>query len=317
MDWQPNASPEMLRARADLLGRIRRFFATRGVLEVETPLLSSCGITDPSIEPLVVERGTSLDQPRYLQTSPEYAMKRLLACYGEPVFQLARAFRDGEAGARHNPEFTLLEWYRPDFDHHALMAEVAELVCDCLGERAVHYYGYRQLFLDELALDPFAASPAELESAARERLDAGTMAGDRDMWLDLLMSHVIEPELAGRGTCFVYDFPASQAALARIAEADGVAVGQRFELYVDGLELANGYFELGDAIEQRGRFERDNQRRREVGLPERALDERLLDALAAGLPSCSGVALGVDRLLMLTTGAADIRDVMAFDWARA
>ncbi len=317
MDWQPNASPEILRARADLLGRIRRFFAAREVLEVETPLLSSCGITDPSIEPLVVERGTSLKQPRYLQTSPEYAMKRLLAHCGEPIFQLARAFRDGEAGARHNPEFSLLEWYRPGFDHHALMAEVAELVCDCLGERALHYYSYRQLFLDELALDPFTAAAAELESAARARLDAGTLAGDRDMWLDLLMSHVIEPELANRGMCFVYDYPASQAALAHISEVDGMAMGHRFELYVDGLELANGYFELGDAAEQRDRFERDNRRRRELGLAERPLDERLLAALAAGLPSCSGVALGVDRLLMLTTGIADIRDVMAFDWLRA
>ncbi len=317
MDWQPTADPGMLRVRAALLARIRDFFAARGILEVETPLLCSAGITDPTIEPLMVERGTSLSQPRYLQTSPEYAMKRLLACHGLPIFQLARAFRDGEAGARHNPEFTLLEWYRPGFDHHALMVEVAELVRGCLGERALHYCSYRQLFLDTLGVDPFAAALDELQSVARAHLDTGTISGDRDLWLDLLMSHLIEPQLAERGMCFVYDYPPSQAALARIETIDGVAVGHRFELYVDGMELANGYCELLDPAEQRGRFEHDNHRRRELGLPQRPLDERLLAALEHGLPGCSGVALGVDRLLMLSSGVADIREVLAFDWAHA
>jgi len=307
----------MLRARAALLARIRAFFASRDILEVETPLLCGAGITDPSIEPLVVERGSSLKRPRYLQTSPEYAMKRLLACHGLPIFQLARAFRDGEAGARHNPEFTLLEWYRPGFDHHALMAEVAELVRCCVGERPLHSYTYRQLFLDILGMDPFTATVDELQAVARTHVDTGTISGDRDLWLDLLMSHLIEPQLAERGMCFVYDYPASQAALARIENIDGVAVGHRFELYVDGMELANGYFELLDAAEQRERFEQDNLRRRELGLPERPLDERLLAALEHGLPECSGVALGVDRLLMLSSGVADIREVLAFDWARA
>jgi len=307
----------MLRARAALLARIRAFFAARDVLEVETPLLCAAGITDPSIEPLLVERGISLKQARYLQTSPEYAMKRLLACHGLPIFQLARAFRDGEAGARHNPEFTLLEWYRPGFDHHALMAEVAELIRSCLGERPLHHYSYRQLFLDTLALDPFTATLDELQSVARARLDTGTISGDRDLWLDLLMSHLVEPQVADRGMCFIYDYPASQAALARIETVDGVAVGHRFELYVDGIELANGYLELLDAEEQRRRFEQDNLRRRELGLPERPLDERLLAALEHGLPQCSGVALGVDRLLMLSTGVSDIRKVLAFDWERA
>jgi lysyl-tRNA synthetase class 2 len=317
MDWQPAAAPELLRARAELQGRIRQFFTSRGMLEVETPLLCSRGVTDPAIEPLVVQSGTSLRHPRYLQTSPEYAMKRLLACYGQPIFQFARAFRDGEAGARHNPEFTLLEWYRPGFDHHALMAEVAELVCHCLGERPLHRYSYRQLFQSLLAIDPFTATAAQLRAVARARIDTGAMTGDRDLWLDLLMSHLIEPQLAGKGMCFVYDYPASQASLARVNESDGVLVGQRFELYVDGMELANGYFELSDSAEQRRRFEHDNARRREAGLPERPLDERLLAALAHGLPACSGVALGVDRLLMLATGSSDIRQVLAFDWARA
>jgi lysyl-tRNA synthetase class 2 len=315
--WQPAAGLGQLRARAALLTRIRRFFAARNIIEVETPLLCSSGITDPAIESLRVERGDSLTGPRYLQTSPEYAMKRLLARDGEPIFQIARAFRDGEAGARHNPEFTLLEWYRPGFDHHQLMAEVAELVQYCLGERTLQKRSYRELFTELLALDPFTASTAELATTARRQIDTGTLAGDRDLWLDLLMSHLIEPQLAALGMVFVYDYPASQAALSRVIEVDGFRVGQRFELYVDGLELANGYFELSDVGEQRDRFEADNTRRRECGLAQRPLDEHLLAALAHGLPDCSGVALGVDRLLMLASGISDIRQVLAFDWERA
>jgi len=315
--WQPSAELETLRARAQLLGRIRNFFAGREFLEVETPLLCNAGITDPAIEPLMVEQGASLVRPRYLQTSPEYAMKRLLASYGQPVYQLAKAFRDGEAGARHNPEFTLLEWYRPGADHHQLMAEVAELVRQCLGERELHSYSYRQLFRELLSVDPFTATAAEMQAVAKGRLDTGDMTGDKDLWLDLLMSHVVEPQLASKGMCFVYDYPASQAALAQISEVDGVLVGHRFELYVDGLELANGYRELVDPVEQRRRFERDNRQRSDRGLGQRPLDERLLAAMEHGLPPCSGVALGVDRLLMLMTGHADIRDVLAFEWRRA
>lgn len=317
MSWRPAASFEQLRARAALLARLRRFFAARDVLEVNTPLLCSSGVTDPAIEPLVVASGTSLRAPRYLQTSPEYAMKRLLARDGQPIYQIAPAFRDGETGRRHNPEFTLLEWYRPGFDHHQLMAETVALLQDCLGERPLYKRSYRQLFVDVLQVDPFTADTAELEAIARERIDAGTVAGGRDLWLDLLMSHLIEPQLATRGVCLIHDYPASQAALARIVELDGVELGQRFEVYVDGVELANGYCELLDAAEQRRRFEYDNAGRREQGQQERPLDERLLAALQHGLPPCSGVALGVDRLLMLATGSTDIREVLAFDWERA
>ena len=317
MNWQPAAGIEQIRARADLLYKLRQFFAERGVLEVETPLLCDSGVTDPAIEPLMVEQGVSLRQPRYLQTSPEYAMKRLLAAFGEPVFQIGKAFRDGEAGARHNPEFTLLEWYRPGFGQHQLMDEVADLVRLCLGERPLHKRSYRQLFLDLLEVDPFTASVDQLQTVARNYLDPGTLSGDRDLWLDLLMSHTIEPQLAALGMCFVYDYPASQAALSCLVPVDDVVVGQRFELYVDGMELANGYFELTDADEQRRRFEQDNIRRREYGLSERPLDERLLAAMSHGLPSCSGVALGVDRLLMLVTGVTDIREVLTFDWERS
>jgi len=317
VNWQPGAGIGQIQARAALLCKLRQFFAERGILEVETPLLCDSGATDPAIEPLMVERGASLHRPRYLQTSPEYAMKRLLAAYGEPIFQIGKAFRDGEAGTRHNPEFTLLEWYRPGFGQHQLMDEVADLVRLCLGERPLQKRSYRQLFLESLGIDPFTASIGELEAVAREHLDPGPLSGDRNLWLDLLMSHSIEPQLAVLGMCFVYDYPASQAALSCLVPVDDVIVGQRFELYVDGVELANGYFELTDADEQRQRFEQDNLRRREYGLSERPLDERLLAAMSHGLPSCSGVALGVDRLLMLVTGALDIREVLAFDWERS
>ncbi len=321
MTWQPGAGLDQLRARAGLLATLRRFFAGRGVLEVETPLLCTSGITDPAIEALVVSEGQSLAGPgqpaRYLQTSPEYAMKRLLAAGSGPIYQVARAFRDGEAGRRHNPEFSLLEWYRPGFDHFALMQEVAELVCTCLGERPWQQYSYRELFQRVLGLDPFTATIGTLEREARREHDLGELCGDRDCWLDVLMIHRIEPWLATQGMCFVFDYPASQAALARIVVSEGVRVGQRFELYVDGVELANGYHELLDATEQRARFEADNQRRRAAGQAERPLDEHLLSALEAGMPPCSGVALGVDRLLMLLCGETDIRQVLAFDWARS
>ncbi|MCB1690955.1 MAG: EF-P lysine aminoacylase GenX [Halioglobus sp.] len=316
MQWQPAADLGVIRQRAELLSSLRRFFSDRDILEVETPLLCSSGITDPSIEPLLVSSGGALSQPRFLQTSPEYAMKRMLAAHGQPIFQVARAFRDGEAGSRHNPEFSLLEWYRPGFGHHELMQEVAELVQACVGPRPVEKYSYRQLFLEHLDVDPHTATSAELEALARRHLDPGNLAGERDLWLDLLMSHLLEPRLGDGTFCFVYDYPVSQAALAQVVNADGVSVGQRFELYVDGVELANGYCELTDAAEQRQRFERDNALRLERGQQERPVDEYLLAALAHGLPSCSGVALGVDRLLMLMTGTSRIQDVLAFDWTR-
>ena len=317
LNWGPGANGDQLRARAALLEKIRAFFNSRNILEVETPLLCSSGITDPSIEPLLLQTGVSVNVPRYLQTSPEYAMKRLLASGTGPIFQVCKAFRDDEAGARHNPEFSLLEWYRPGFDHHQLMTEVAELVCECLGPQTVQRFSYRDLFRRYLDMDPFAATPSELETAARDKIDVDFSSCDQDLWLDLIMSHIIEPELADQGLVFVYDYPASQAALACIAIEDGVETAQRFELYVNGIELANGYRELTDASEQRSRFVADNERRSLRGQPERPLDELLLAAMGDGLAPCSGVALGIDRMLMLATGASDIRDVLAFDWSRS
>lgn len=300
-----------------MLADIRSFFLDRHVLEVDTPLLCSRGITDPALEPLLVEQGSSISEARYLQTSPEYAMKRLLASGSGPIYQIAHAFRDDESGRRHNPEFSLLEWYRPHLDHHGLMEEVAALVGGLLMREGSKKYSYRELFAEFLAVDPFNATAAELEAAARKVTDAGSLQGSREFWLDMLLTHAIEPALADSGMVFVYDYPAPQAALARIVEVDGVSVGQRFELYVDGVELANGYCELTDAAEQRRRFEEDNRRRLDAGKRELPIDENLLAAMVSGLPDCSGVALGIDRLLMLKTGIDDIRRVQSFSWDRS
>lgn len=286
-------------------------------MEVETPLLCTAGVTDPGIESLVVATSRSHRAPRYLQTSPEYAMKRLLAQHGQPIFQISKAFRDGEAGKRHNPEFSLLEWYRTGVDERTLMDEVQELVCLCLGERSRKDHSYRSLFIEHLGLDPFTVEDASLENAVKARLDVGDMSGDRNLWLDLLMTHLIEPTLDSPGISFIYDYPETQAALAQVHEVGGYRVARRFECYVDGLELANGYLELEDAQEQRLRFDADNLRRERYGQTQQPLDERFLAALEYGLPACSGVALGLDRLLMLVLGCDDIRRVMAFDWVRA
>jgi elongation factor P--(R)-beta-lysine ligase len=314
--WQPGATPDVLKMRAALLATIRQFFQTRNVLEVETPLLCSSGVTEPAIAPLAVASGQSIAGTRYLQSSPEYAMKRLLAAGSGPIYQIARAFRDGEAGGRHNPEFSMLEWYRPGFDHHQLMTEVEQLMVACLGEKPVQRFSYRELFQHFMDIDPFTCSDQELASLASSAVEVNFSSAERDVWLDLILSHLIEPSLKDSGYCFVYDYPASQAALSRLESVDDVTVGQRFELYVDGMELANGYCELTDPGEQRSRFEADNHRRLAMGLPEQPVDELLLAALDAGMPACSGVALGVDRLLMMRAGRSDIRDVLAFDWGR-
>lgn len=315
-NWKPGANHSALRARATLLADIRAYFLAHHILEVETPLLCTNGVTDPAIEPLCVATGSSIETPRVLQSSPEYAMKRLLAAGSGPIYQISKAFRDGEAGSRHNPEFSMLEWYQPGFDHHQMMEQVGELVLHCLGTRAIRRFSYRELFLEFLNIDPFAASTEDLEQLARARLELNFQSSDRDLWLDLLMSHLIEPAIAELGVCFVYDYPASQAALSRVVASGDVEVGQRFELYINGLELANGYCELTDEKEQRARFIADNVTRKQRGQTERPLDEFLLSAMEHGLPACSGVALGIDRLLMVVTGASDIRQLLAFDWSR-
>jgi len=325
--WRPGADLATLRLRAELLARTRAFFAARGVLEVETPALSAAAITDPhlaSFGTLYTGPGPLDGRTLYLHTSPEFPMKRLLAAGSGCIYQLARVFRDGEAGSRHNPEFTLLEWYRVGFDHHRLMDEVADLVAELLAgkltlvERAERL-SYGEIFQRYLALNPHRATVAELAVCAERSnvpIPAGMPADDPDPWLDLLLTHRIEPRLGAGRLTFVYDYPASQAALARLRPGDP-PIGERFELYVDGVELANGFHELGDAAEQRRRFERENAARRASGLPVMPVDEHLLAALEAGLPDCAGVALGFDRLAMLAAGKNSLAEVLAFPLDRA
>ncbi len=308
------ASLANLRRRAELLAAIRSFFAERGVLEVDTPLLAAAPVTDPHLASL----GSRVDLPGgsrhlFLQTSPEFAMKRLLAAGSGPIYQLAKAFRDGELGSVHNPEFTMLEWYRPGFDHHALMDEMEAFLAATLGSLPAERRAYGALFAERLGVDPHAASPTDLARVAAEQgiEVSGFEDADRDTWLDLLMSHALEPGLGRGRPTFVYDYPASQAALARLRPGPP-PVAERFEVYLEGVELANGFHELSDAVEQRARFEADNRRRRAEGLPPMPIDERLLAALDSGLPDCAGVALGVDRLAMLACGATRLAEVLAW-----
>ena len=320
-DWRPNAPIENLRRRAEILAGIRCFFAARAVLEVETPALSHCAVSDPFIDSIEADYAPCPGGPAqrlYLQSSPEYAMKRLLAAGSGAIYQLGRAYRNGELGGRHNPEFTMLEWYRPDFDDRQLMDEVEALVCGVLGLPPIRRVTYRTLFVEQLGLDPVTAPLAELKACARAALDVAMEDDDRDSWLNLLMSHLIEPALAGQGAIFVHEFPASQAALAQLRPGEhGTPVAARFELFVQGMELANGYHELTDATEQARRLAADQQSRGSLGLPQRPIEARLVAALAQGLPDCAGVALGVDRLVMLALGTASISDVIAFAFDRA
>ncbi|MCG5515812.1 MULTISPECIES: EF-P lysine aminoacylase EpmA [Ectothiorhodospira] len=316
MTWAPAAALERLRQRARLLADIRAFFACRGVLEVETPYLSTAGATDPAIQSLSVPMGGGR---RWLHSSPEFPMKRLLAAGSGDIYQIARVFRGEEAGRRHNPEFTLLEWYRVGFDHHALMAEVEALIRQVAGDRLAapaQVLTYREAMLRHAGVDPFQAGEMELSRRARSLgLDVqGSL--DRDGWLDLLMSMVVCEAFPANTLTLVHDYPASQAALARVRPGEP-PLAERFEVYWGAMELANGFHELGDAAEQRRRFQADRDRRAQQGLSPVPLDERLIEALEAGLPDCAGVALGVDRLAMCLFGVETLRDVLAFDWERA
>ena len=317
--WPPHASIAQLKQRAAVLMQVRRFFAERGVFEVETPLLSRYSVTDPHMQALsadnpLVDKGDRY----YLQTSPEYAMKRLLAAGSGAIYQLCKAFRRFESGSKHNPEFTLLEWYRPGFDYFQLMDEVAALLECVLGPSHYEKISYRALFQQHLQIDPHRAECRELRQLALRHIDIQLQSDCRDDWLNVLLSHVIEPKLRQQ-TVFIYDYPATQAALARIARDDtGERVAQRFELYVNAVELANGYFELTDVTEQERRFEQERRLRRQQGKISINSDKYLLAAMAeSGLPECSGVALGIDRLVMLALGCSTINDVLTFPVARA
>lgn len=321
MAWQPSASFETLAQRARLLGTARAFFTTRGLLEVETPALVAHAVSDPHLSNI---RAQLVDGRRlWLHTSPEYHMKRLLAAGAPDIWQLGKVFRDGEAGRRHEPEFTLLEWYRHDCTLHALAAESCELIAALAtvvgkGLAAPVYLGYRELFLSAVGIDPLTADAVMLRNCAREvlgnSLDAGLedrLAGDIDAWLDLLMSHAVSTYLAATELAVVSGYPASQAALARIDPIDS-RIAERFEIFCAGLEVANGYRELRDPSEQERRFSSDRTARARLGRPDIVPDSALLAALAAGLPDCAGVALGFDRVLMFLLGLPDIQSAISF-----
>jgi lysyl-tRNA synthetase class 2 len=325
--WRPGATVEVLQQRARMLSGIRAFFSERDVLEVETPILSSAGTPDPALASLATRYTGPLyphGQNLYLHTSPEFPMKRLLAAGSGAIYQICKVFRDGEAGRLHNPEFTLLEWYRPGFTLDALMREVDALIHKVLERRVAlqptERLSYRDAFVQHLGLDPHQATAHDFAEAAR-RHDIHPPAElnshhDVAPWRDLLLTHVIEPRLGQNRLTFIYDYPASQASLARIRPGEP-PVAERFEVYLNGIELANGFHELGDADEQLTRFERQLHARTMQKLPAIPLDHHFLSALREGLPDSCGVALGLDRLLLLAVGARDLNTVLSFPIDRA
>ncbi|MEH6543415.1 MAG: EF-P lysine aminoacylase EpmA [Porticoccaceae bacterium] len=337
--WQPTATIEAIARRAELYADIRAYFSAQDVLEVEVPVLGQYGVTDVHIDN---PQGTVGGQKVYLQSSPEYFLKRLLAAYGRAVYSLGKAFREGESGARHHREFTMLEWYRPAWDEHQLMDEVADLISaigfesgtpsasDNLGSSdnpatEPQRLSYRDAFFTATGLDPHRAADAELrELAAELGLSSGSDAGSdsdsssecaacpRSTCLDFIFSFQVEPNLP-MGLVFIYDYPAAQAALAKLSEdCHGNSIARRFEAFLNRMEVANGYWELCDADEQRQRFEADNQSRIALGKKPMAIDESVLAALSHGLPECAGVALGLDRILMQLLGVSSISEVLSF-----
>lgn len=309
MNWKPTGTLAALKARADMYAQIRNFFAARDVLEVETPLVCARSITDPYIQPFMVDNN-------YLQTSPEYAMKRLVAAGAGSIYQICKAFRRDEAGNMHNPEFSMLEWYRIGFDHAKLMEEVDDLLKLLLGNKeSAHKRSYEELFQQFIGINPHTADLELLKSCAAQHninLSANVSAElNVTDWLQLIMSHVIEPQLTGNLPWIIYDFPAPQAALAKVVQAN-YPVAARFEVYMEGIELANGYYELQDSAEHVKRFTNDNLKRAQIGVNQHAIDERLIAALDHGMPDCAGIALGLDRVLMLRLGAKSIADVLSF-----
>jgi lysyl-tRNA synthetase class 2 len=320
-DWQPSASIEVLKQRAKILQLIRQFFLQRDVLEVDTPALGHGTVTDQHLHSFSTEFSHPMStQPRtlYLQTSPEFAMKRLLCAGSGAIYQICKSFRNEESGRIHNPEFTMLEWYRPDYDHHQLMDEVEQLLQIVLACPQAQRVTYQQAFIAHLDCDPLTEDTRALEARAVELgYDHLLVQGiDKDTILMLLFSQHVEPFIGNSAPCFVYNFPASQAALAKI-NPDDPLVALRFECYFQGMELANGFYELSDSQEQLRRFTADNLKRQAKGIAPMPIDQHLIAALEHGLPDCAGVALGIDRLLMLALKQTSIDSVLAFANSRA
>ena len=334
--WRSSARNEVLMERALLLKNIRAFFDSRGVVEVETPLLSQHSTTDPHLDGL---SSRFRDKSCYLNTSPEYAMKRLLAGWPQAIYQTCKAFRDDELGPNHNPEFSMLEWYRPGYSMEQLMDELAELVQavyrssrfsqsnDPVSKKPVfERLSYQQAFERFVGFNPHQASAAQCYQIAKVKnveIPQGLSVADKvDEWLDWLLTQLVFPAFNRDGFTFLYDYPESQCALAKIMLTDPIAgapvpVAKRFELFYGDIELANGFLELTDAKEQQQRFLSENQAREQAGKKTGCVDDYLIAALNSGLPDCAGVAMGLDRLLMVLVDAKDIEQVLAFPWARA
>ncbi len=307
--WQPTATRQMLQLRAQLYEKLRFFFKKRQVLEVETPTLSQAAVPTPMIEPFYTSYHSS--KRLFLHTSPELPMKRLLVMGYGSLYQIAKVFRNGEFGRWHHPEFTLLEWYRVGFKQQDLIEEVSELLQTVLDCQPVEIFSYPELFNQHTQLQPLTCDLKELQNYLVQFQVVNPQQCDRDACLQLIMSSQIEPTLGQERPTIVTDFPASQAALAR-TRVDKPELAERFECYVKGVELANGFYELADVQEQRTRFEQELVERQRLGMATYPLDENFLAALEAGLPLCSGVALGIDRLLMLLANAKHIKEVLSF-----
>jgi len=315
MSWKPTASFEILHLRAEVMSKLRGFFAKRNILEVETPLLYGSTATDLQLTSFT---SCYLQRLLFLQTSPEFSMKRLLAAGSGPIYQITKAFRNGESGRLHNPEFTMLEWYRPSFSLEQFRDEMQALLFCVLANKKPEHVTYGDIFQRYLDVNPHTASLEALMNCAKNQgLMFDEADKDRDAYLDLLMSHCIEPHLGWDCPMFISDFPASQASLSKVREVDGLFLAQRFEVYIDGMEVANAYYELTDPNEQQLRFESDNKKREKLGLSVIPVDHHLLAALEHGLPESSGAALGVDRLVFLAAKRAgykieSINDVLIF-----
>lgn len=305
-----------LEKRAEILRQIREFFYVRGVLELETPILAPAASVDlhlDSFETAFVQGESKT--PLYLQTSPEFHMKRFLSKHKRDCYQITKAFRNGEMGRRHNPEFSILEWYRVGKNYHELMDDVAALVTAVTGRKNFQKRRYADVFAEECGVDIFTISLAGLQE--RTRRAAPTIEIETiDEGLDVLLTHEIEPTLAAQGNVFVYDYPASQAALAKLSPSDS-RVARRFELYLDGVEICNGFEELADAAEQEARFRAELAEREKMGKTSYPYDRKLIDALAEGFPECSGVAVGLDRLVMIALGKENLNEIMAFTYENA
>ncbi len=317
LDWRPSISSENLRLRAGLLAQARKFFSDGDILEVETPLLGAFGVTDPALDSFDVSIEGDI---RFLQTSPEFAMKRILAVEARDIYQICKSFRRRETGAAHNPEFTLIEWYRLGYSLQQMMQETAEFICMLLSSKdpvkEIFYLSYSDASRHVLGESILDIPDSRLEQVA---VSHGLVVGDvvsRNQLYDFIFSHCIAPTFDSNRITVVFHYPASQASLAKLEEGNP-ALSQRFEIFCGDLELANGFVELTDAKEQIGRFKKDQEVRFAAGLSQQRIDQRLIDALEYGLPDCSGVAVGFDRVVMLAAGAKSIKEVIGFGWDNA